>query len=105
MPFKPGESGNPAGRAKGSKDKMPAAVKEAILNAFDTMGGEKYLVMLARGDVKQQAIFCRLLEKVVPGELKVEAQGGTYRVFVVTGIEGSPGSTNAKLVAEIPKDA
>lgn len=30
MPFKPGQSGNPAGRQKGAKDKRAPALREAI---------------------------------------------------------------------------
>ena len=106
MPYKPGESGNPGGRVKGSKDKLPAMVKAAINKAFNDkrVGGAEYLVKLALGDRHQQAAFCQLLGKMVPAELKVEGDlMGPVQVFVVTGIQGSPGSARIELRPEQPK--
>ena len=106
MPFKPGQSGNPVGRVKGSKDKIPAMVKAAIVEAFNELGGVSYLVKMAKQDHHGQQAFVQLLGKVVPGELKVEGDlTGPVQVFVVTGIAGSPGSNKPELVMEIPKDA
>jgi len=104
MGFKPGQSGNPAGKAKGTLDKTTRLVKQAILEAFydDRVGGVQFLIDLATGDHHARAAFCRLLEKVVPGELKVEGDlSGPVQVFVVTGIEQSPGATTAELPAGV----
>ena len=38
MPFKPGQSGNPKGRAQGSQNKITRALKEAILLAAERAG-------------------------------------------------------------------
>lgn len=57
------------GRPKGSPNKTTAAVKTAILNAFEKVGGQDYLVKVAEDDPKT---FCALLAKVLPAELKVE---------------------------------
>ena len=60
------------GRQPGTPNKLTSMVKEAIIGAFDEVGGQDFLVGLARGDVKQVAIFCRMVEKIVPGELKID---------------------------------
>ena len=64
--FKPGQS-KKGGRAKGTPNKATVKVKEAILNAFEEVGGEKYLVIVAKEDPRT---FCTLLGKVMPAEMK-----------------------------------
>jgi hypothetical protein len=61
------------GRKKGTPNKTTAAVKEAILKAFDKVGRETYLEKVAREDPKT---FCSLLGRVLPTE--------------ITGPEGEP---------------
>ena len=51
------------GRTRGVQNRTTAAVKEAILRAFDKVGGEDYLVDLARKDHKT---FCTLLGRILP---------------------------------------
>jgi hypothetical protein len=51
------------GRKKGTPNKTTAALKDAILNAFATVGGEAYLVVVAKKDPRT---FCTLLGKVLP---------------------------------------
>lgn len=55
------------GRAKGSLNKTTAALKDAILNAFNKVGGEDYLVVLAEKDPRTFAV---LLAKVLPLQIK-----------------------------------
>jgi hypothetical protein len=62
-----GNKGNAGkGRPKGVPNKATAALKDAILNAFGTVGGEDYLVMVAKDDPRT---FCALLGKVLPTTL------------------------------------
>lgn len=61
------------GRKKGTPNKVNAAVKEAILNAFNEVGGESYLVRVAEDDPKT---FCTLLGKVLPMEIANADEGG-----------------------------
>ncbi len=55
------------GRVKGTPNKTTVALKEAIMNAFEKVGGEDYLVVVAKKDPKT---FCALLGKVLPAEIK-----------------------------------
>jgi len=66
--FLPGASGNANGRPRGAKSRTSAAVKEALLRAFDQAGGQAWLVKLAESDPKT---FAMLLAKVIPRELEV----------------------------------
>lgn len=65
---KPGE--RRGGRKAGTPNKTTAALKDAILNAFATVGGESYLVKVAKEDPKT---FCALLGKVLPMQVTGEA--------------------------------
>lgn len=60
------------GRPKGCKDKVTTDVKNAILNAFKTVGGEDYLVTVAR---ENPTVFCSLLGKVLPLTVSTEGKG------------------------------
>jgi hypothetical protein len=54
------------GRTKGTPNKVNAAVKEAIVSAFSKVGGENYLVKIAKDDPRT---FCALLGRVMPTQL------------------------------------
>jgi hypothetical protein len=54
------------GRVAGTPNLTSAAVKDAIVNAFTTVGGEKYLVAVAKDDPKT---FCALLGRVLPKDI------------------------------------
>jgi hypothetical protein len=77
-----GEQRRPPGRPKGSPNKTTAAVKEAILKAFDSVGGPEYLVTVAQEDPRT---FCALLGRVLPMEVTGEG-GQPLKIVVVTGV-------------------
>lgn len=54
------------GRKKGQANKNTTALKDAILNAFSTAGGESYLLRIAQEDPRT---FCTLLGKILPTQL------------------------------------
>ena len=60
------------GRSKGTPNKVNAAVKEAIVSAFNKVGGEDYLVKVAENDPRT---FCALLGKVMPTQLTGAGDG------------------------------
>ena len=63
-----------AGRPKGSKDKVPLAIKEAILAAFNDpkVGGVDYLITLAKEDPKT---FVGLLGRIIPKDINATVDG------------------------------
>lgn len=80
------------GRAKGTPNKVNAAVKEAIIGAFNKVGGESYLVKVAESDPRT---FCALLGKVMPTQL-TGAGDGPIRV-AGDGTENARDILHAKL--------
>jgi len=64
------------GRKAGTPNKTTAAVKDAILEAFEAVGGAKYLQTVAREDFKT---FCTLLSKVMPMQITGE-DGGAVKL-------------------------
>jgi hypothetical protein len=77
-PFRPGVSGNPAGKPKGTPNKITVALKEAILAAGEAAGGEggltSYLTRLA---LENSSAYAGLLAKVLPTTLSTpDSDGG-----------------------------
>jgi hypothetical protein len=64
--LKIGEGKPGPGRPPGLPNKATRALKAAILDAFEKVGGEAYLVRVAQEDPKT---FCTLLGKVLPMQL------------------------------------
>jgi hypothetical protein len=64
------------GRPKGVPNKSTKALKDAIMAAFDRVGGVDYLVKVAGEDPKT---FCTLLGKVLPMQVTGE-DGGAIQV-------------------------
>lgn len=69
--WKPGQSGNPAGRPKGSKDKF-TKLKDTFLSALETLGGEKFMVLAAQ---KDPIGFLRIVGKMLPREIRGDITG------------------------------
>jgi len=74
-PFQPGVSGNPAGKKKGTPNKITVALREAILQAGELAGGKEglvgYLTMLARDN---SSAYAGLLAKILPTQLAADAE-------------------------------
>ncbi len=68
---KPGE--RRGGRQKGTPNKLSASVKEAILHAFDRVGGVDYLVSQA---AENPTAFLTLLGKILPIQAEVTGRDG-----------------------------
>ena len=65
----------PAGRPKGVRNKL-TNLRDAVLEAFDTVGGPAYLVQLAQGTQSDRAAFVSLVSKVLPTQVQAQVEGG-----------------------------
>lgn len=68
------------GRKKGTPNKTTAALKDMVLNALTTVGGEAYLVKQAS---ESPTAFMTLLGKVLPTQVS-QADGDTFKVENIT---------------------
>lgn len=69
------------GRTKGVPNKITVELKAALLEALDRVGGVSYFESLAKNE---PAIFCQLVGKLIPSEIKAEIEGGASN-FVING--------------------
>ena len=65
----------PPGRPKGVRNKL-TNLRDAVLEAFDTVGGPAYLVQLAQGTQSDRAAFVSLVSKVLPTQVQAQVEGG-----------------------------
>jgi hypothetical protein len=65
----------PAGRPAGVRNKL-TNLRDAVLEAFDTVGGAAYLVRLAEGTQSDRAAFTSLVAKVLPTQINQNVEGG-----------------------------
>lgn len=63
------------GRPKGVRNKL-TNLRDAVLEAFDTVGGPAYLVQLAQGTQSDRAAFVGLVSKVLPTQVNAQVEGG-----------------------------
>ncbi len=65
----------PGGRPAGVRNKL-TNLRDAVLEAFDTVGGAEYLVRLAEGTQSDRAAFTSLVAKVLPTQINQNVEGG-----------------------------
>jgi len=70
------------GRVAGTPNKMSASIRDAIVEAFERVGGADYLERVA-GDNPQ--VFCALLGKALPMQI-TGGDGGPVQIVVATGV-------------------
>jgi len=63
------------GRPKGQKSRL-INLRDAVLEAFDQVGGVQYLAQLAKGTQSDRAAFCGLVAKVLPTQINQTVDGG-----------------------------
>ena len=83
-PFQPGVSGNPAGKPKGTLNKVTKDLKQAILGALEAAGGDEGSVgYLKRLAIENSSAFASLLGKVLPTTLAADESSGGVPVKLV----------------------
>ena len=70
-----GLQGAGPGRPKGVRNKL-TNLRDAVLEAFDRVGGAEYLVRLAEGTQSDRAAFVSLMNKVLPTQINQQVDGG-----------------------------
>jgi hypothetical protein len=68
---KPKGAPKTGGRVKGTPNKVTAQIKDAIMAAYDRLGGVEYLVRVGE---EHPVVFCALLGKLLPNELRLPAE-------------------------------
>lgn len=88
------------GRPKGSVPKVTKTIRDAVMQAFDTVGGPEYLVRLANGTQSDRAAFTSLLNKVLPTQINANVEGGIQVQLSWLG-QRSIGTTTAQQAEQI----
>jgi hypothetical protein len=71
---KPKNTGNAGkGRKKGAKNKTPTTLKNAFLEAFESIGGVQSLQAWAEDNKTE---FYKIMSKILPKELELTGAGG-----------------------------
>jgi hypothetical protein len=63
--------GTGKGRAKGTPNRTTREIKEIVLEALDRLGGPEYL---ERVGLEKPEVFCQLLARVIPSQIKAELE-------------------------------
>lgn len=63
------------GRTPGVKNRL-TNLRDAVLEAFDEVGGPAYLARLAQGTSSDRAAFVGLVSKVLPTQINANVEGG-----------------------------
>lgn len=82
--FKPGQSGNPAGRPKGTRHKLGAAFLEAMLEDFTAHGAET--IIKVRDEKPDQ--YLKVVASILPKEIEAGEQLTTTLTEILERIDG-----------------
>jgi hypothetical protein len=87
------------GRPVGVKNKL-TNLREAVLEAFDQVGGAQYLAKLAQGTSSDRAAFVGLVSKVLPTQINANVEGGIQVQLSWLG-QRNIGTTTAQPVEQV----
>lgn len=79
------------GRPKGSRNKITKDIREAVLNAFEKVGGVKYLVKQAEDNPQA---FMALLSKILPTQVTGDPDNPLSHKITVEFVADKPASNS-----------
>jgi hypothetical protein len=82
MAFKKGQSGNPAGRKKGTPNKITKDIKSCYMEVFDRMGGAEGLLKWAK---QNPDVFYSQISKLLPKGIEMKSDQG-LTINIITAI-------------------
>jgi hypothetical protein len=89
----------PKGRQLGVKNRL-TNLRDAVLEAFDQVGGAQYLAKLAEGNSSDRAAFVGLVSKVLPTQINANVEGGIQVQLSWLGAR-SIGTTTAQTIEPV----
>ena len=72
--YRKGQSGNPAGKKKGTPNKVTKDLKKAFLQTFDALGGTKGLIQWAS---ENRDVYYPMISKMLPRDLQLKTEQET----------------------------
>jgi hypothetical protein len=87
------------GRPVGVKNRL-TNLRDAVLEAFDQVGGAQYLAKLAEGTSSDRAAFVGLVAKVLPTQINANVEGGIQVQLSWLGGR-SIGTTTAQTIEQV----
>lgn len=89
----------PGGRPKGVRNRL-TNLRDAVLEAFDQVGGVQYLARMAEGTQSDRAAFVGLVSKVLPTQINANVEGGIQVQLSWLG-QRSIGTTTAQQAEQV----
>ena len=75
MRYKKGQSGNPSGRPRGTKNKFTVDLKDAFLKAFEKSGGVEGLTDWVNRNPRNRGMFYQTITKMLPSNILMDVDG------------------------------
>src|ERR1700687_80421 len=72
VPFKPGQSGNPKGRPKGSRNRLGTQFLEALEADFNQFGSQAIALVRER----KPEVYMRVVADLLPKEANINVEAG-----------------------------
>ena len=72
MTFEPGQSGNPAGRKKGSKNKNTIAALQNVHDVYTALGGTE--AMVAWAEDNKNDFYTKVWPKILPKNVTIDGE-------------------------------
>ena len=83
MPWKPGESGNPAGRPKGARHKLSEAVMKELVDDWTKHG----LEVVQRVREEHPQVYLQVISRLLPQNMELYVDDGRRSIIEYTPAE------------------